>query len=71
MMTIGDHPDYLALGYLLNQNMLRPGRRGDRGRARRGARGRGRAHRPITDFEAKLKKKVRPRAVRKAPRSAT
>jgi FdhD protein len=24
MMTIGDHPDYLALGYLLNQNMLRP-----------------------------------------------
>jgi FdhD protein len=25
MMTIGDHPDYLALGYLINQNMLRPG----------------------------------------------
>ncbi|NNG04053.1 MAG: formate dehydrogenase accessory sulfurtransferase FdhD [Inquilinus sp.] len=24
MMTIADHPDYLALGYLLNQNMLRP-----------------------------------------------
>src|SRR3954468_306672 len=24
MMTIGDHPDYLALGYLLNQGMLRP-----------------------------------------------
>lgn len=23
-MTIGDHPDYLAVGYLLNQNMLRP-----------------------------------------------
>jgi FdhD protein len=23
-MTIGDHPDYLALGYLLNQNMLMP-----------------------------------------------
>ena len=23
-MTIGDYPDYLALGYLLNQNMLRP-----------------------------------------------
>ncbi len=22
-MTIGDHPDYLAVGYLLNQNMLR------------------------------------------------
>ena len=24
MMTIGDHPDYLAVGYLLNQNMLGP-----------------------------------------------
>ncbi|MDX6749047.1 formate dehydrogenase accessory sulfurtransferase FdhD [Geminicoccaceae bacterium 1502E] len=24
VMTIGDHPDYLALGYLLNQNMLSP-----------------------------------------------
>jgi FdhD protein len=24
MMTIGDHPDYLAVGYLLNQNMLSP-----------------------------------------------
>jgi FdhD protein len=24
MMTIGDHPDYLALGYLLNQAMLKP-----------------------------------------------
>jgi FdhD protein len=24
MMTIGDHPDLLALGYLVNQNMLRP-----------------------------------------------
>jgi FdhD protein len=23
MMTVGDHPDYLAAGYLLNQNMLR------------------------------------------------
>jgi len=23
MMTLGDHPDYLAVGYLLNQNMLR------------------------------------------------
>jgi FdhD protein len=23
-MTIGDHPDYLAIGYLLNQAMLRP-----------------------------------------------
>jgi FdhD protein len=25
MMTIGDHPDYLALGYLLNQAILTPG----------------------------------------------
>ena len=24
MMTIGDYPDYLAVGYLLNQNMLGP-----------------------------------------------
>jgi FdhD protein len=24
MMTIGDYPDYLALGFLLNQNMLQP-----------------------------------------------
>src|SRR5260221_8725062 len=24
MMTIGDYPDFLALGYLINQNMLRP-----------------------------------------------
>src|SRR5579863_7432304 len=24
MMTIGDHPDYLAVGYLINQNMLGP-----------------------------------------------
>jgi FdhD protein len=24
MMTVGDHPDYLAVGYLLNQNMLKP-----------------------------------------------
>lgn len=24
MMTIGDHPEYLALGFLINQNMLKP-----------------------------------------------
>ena len=24
MMTIGDYPEYLAVGYLLNQDMLRP-----------------------------------------------
>jgi FdhD protein len=59
MMTIGDHPDYLAVGYLLNQNMLR---RDDEitaieydeelevvvVRTRR-----------ETDYEEKLKKKVR------------
>lgn len=59
MMTIGDHPDLLAIGYLLNQNMLEPGNpvtgvdydedlevvvvRTER----------------ETDFEAKLQKKVR------------
>jgi FdhD protein len=25
MMTINDYPEYLAIGYLLNQNMLKPG----------------------------------------------
>jgi FdhD protein len=59
MMTIGDFPDYLAVGFLLNQNMLRPddevtGIDYDRElevvvvRTRR-----------ATDYEAKLKKKVR------------
>jgi FdhD protein len=59
MMTIGDYPDYLAVGYLLNQNMLRPddeitGIEHDEElevvvvRTRR-----------ATDYEAKLKKKVR------------
>jgi FdhD protein len=59
MMTIGDYPDYLAVGYLRNQNMLRPDDviagidydpelevvvvRTER----------------ATDYEAKLKKKVR------------
>ena len=59
MMTIGDYPDYLAVGYLLNQNMLRPddeitGIDYDEElevvvvRTRR-----------ATDYEAKLRKKVR------------
>ncbi len=59
MMTIGDHPDLLAVGYLLNQNMLRPDDEitaidHDREidtivvRTRR-----------ETDYEAKLQKKVR------------
>jgi FdhD protein len=59
MMTIGDYPDYLAVGYLLNQNMLRAddviaGIDHDEElevvvvRTER-----------ATDYEAKLKKKVR------------
>jgi FdhD protein len=59
MMTIGDHPGYLAVGYLLNQNMLRPddeitGIEHDEElelvvvRTRR-----------ATDYETKLRKKVR------------
>ncbi|KDB01756.1 formate dehydrogenase [Defluviimonas sp. 20V17] len=59
MMTIGDHPDLLAVGYLLNQNMLRPDDRItaiDHDRTLdaivvRTAR--------ETDYEAKLQKKVR------------
>lgn len=59
IMTIGDHPDHLAVGYLLNQNMLRPDDEiaavehdDDLGvvvvRTKR-----------ATDYEAKLKKKTR------------
>ncbi len=59
MMTIGDFPDYLAVGFLLNQNMLRPDDEVT-----------GIDHDPelevvvvrtrrATDYEAKLKKKVR------------
>jgi FdhD protein len=59
MMTIGDFPDYLAVGFLLNQNMLRPddeiaGIDYDPElevvvvRTKR-----------VTDYEAKLRKKVR------------
>ena len=60
MMTIGDHPDYLAVGYLLNQNMLRPDDVITGDRARRGARGRGRAHRARRPTSRpSCKKKVR------------
>ena len=59
MMTIGDHPDLLALGYLINQNMLSPGDEvtgidydDDLGVVV--------VRTPVeTDFEAKLQKKVR------------
>jgi FdhD protein len=58
MMTIGDYPEYLALGYLLNQNMLKAGDPVD-----------GIDYDPdidtvvvrtpkTTDFEAKLKRKT-------------
>src|SRR5437660_3550197 len=57
-MTIGDYPDYLALGYLLNQNMLRPddevtGVDYDEDLAVAVVR-----TKRATDYEAKLKKKV-------------
>jgi FdhD protein len=71
MMTIGDYPDYLAVGYLLNQNMLRPddvitGIDVDEEldvvvvRTER-----------ETNYEEKLKKKVRPPAAPRARSSAT
>ena len=70
-MTINDYPDYLAIGYLLNQNMLRPddvvtGVDYDEElsvvvvRTKR-----------KTNYEKKLKRRCRPRAARKAPCSAT
>jgi FdhD protein len=57
-MTIGDYPEYLALGYLLNQNMLRPddevtGVDYDDDLAVAVVR-----TERATDYEAKLKKKV-------------
>jgi FdhD protein len=57
-MTIGDYPEYLALGYLLNQNMLRPddevtGVDYDEDLAVAVVR-----TERATDYEAKLKKKV-------------
>src|SRR3954464_3129307 len=57
-MTIGDYPEYLALGYLLNQNMLQPddavtGIDYDEELAVVVVR----TERP-TDYEAKLKKRV-------------
>lgn len=59
MMTIGDHPEHLALGYLLNQNMLRASDQvtaieHDEDLELVVVRT---AH--ATDFEEKLKKKVR------------
>lgn len=71
MMTIGDYPDFLALGYLINQRMLLPedevtGIDFDAEietivvrTARR------------TDYEERLKKRPRPRAAPGAPSSAT
>ncbi len=45
-MTIGDYPEYLALGFLRNQGMLRDGDAVTRRRLRRRARGGRGAHRP-------------------------
>ena len=50
MMTVGDHPDYLAVGYLLNQNMLRADDEITGDRLRRRPRDRRRAHRPAHQF---------------------
>ena len=43
-MTIGDYPEYLAIGYLLNQNMLLPNDTITGGRLRRGSGGGRGAH---------------------------
>ena len=59
MMTIGDHPDYLALGYLLNQNMLRPDDVVTAVEHDEELESWSCAPRGPTDFEAKLQKKVR------------
>jgi len=70
-MTINDHPEYLALGYLLNQNMLKAddvvtGVDYDEElsvvvvRTKR-----------KTNYEKKLKKKVQTSGCARAPRSAT
>src|SRR3546814_19616318 len=39
MMTIGDYPDYLALGYLINQRMLLPDHEGTGNDSAAGAEG--------------------------------
>ncbi len=70
-MTIGDYPEYLAVGYLLNQNMLRPddvitGIDYDEELAVVVVRTERK-----TNYEEKLKKKRRPRAAPRARCSAT
>lgn len=71
MMTIGDYPEYLALGYLLNQNMLKYDdvvTEVEYDDDLQVVVVRTEHH---TNFEAKLKSARRPRAARRARRSAT
>lgn len=70
-MTIGDYPDYLALGFLRNQGMLKDGEtiKGvdyDEDLETVVVRTDGE-----TTYEEKLKKRPAPRAVPSAPSSAT
>ena len=58
MMTIGDRPDLLAVGYLLNQNMLEPTTRSPASTTRRTLPPWSCARSAQTDFEDKLKKKI-------------
>ena len=58
MMTIGDHPDYLAVGYLLNQNMLRADDASPRSTTTTSSRPSSCAPARRTDFEKKLRKKT-------------
>ena len=71
MMTIADFPDYLAVGYLLNQNMLRPDDVITAGRARRGARGRRGPYRAADRLRGEAEEEdARPRAALRARCSA-
>ena len=58
MMTIGDHPDLLAVGYLLNQNMLRPTTRSRPSIMRMTSPPSSCGRKRQTNFEEKLKKKT-------------
>ncbi len=71
MMTIGDYPEYLALGYLLNQNMLKSDdvvTEVDYDDDLQVVVVRTEHH---TNFEAKAEEAHRPRAAPRAPHSAT
>ena len=71
-MTINDYPEYLAIGYLLNQNMLLPDDEVTGRRLRRRAVGRRGAHQAQDQLRAEAaRRRCRPRAARRAPSSAT